>query len=194
MYSDVRTIVNSVLSTEPGTTTGTAGTAYAYQNWELTADTLTISTSRVLPVFIDEADRYQQSYFRQMEIADYQGKKINEFLESQVLAQHASWVDFGVGDLNNTATDDTALITVSASNIDNLIRAIKRKINLNNGLDLAAENGIFVVWRAQDYEVLEEFMQAGLKIIGLLKSLLIDLKTFIQKATRCKQEFTFCAA
>lgn len=161
MYSDNRTIVNSVLATEPSVVTGTRGTAYNYEDFALTADTLTISTMKQIPIFIDEADRYQQTYFTQMEIADFQGKKINELLESQTLAQHASWTDFGVGDLNNTSSDDTAQITVSATNIDDLIRAIKRKIYANNGVDAAVENGFFCIWRASDWELLEQFVQAN---------------------------------
>ncbi len=160
-FSDVRTIVNSVLSVEPSVVTGTRGTAYLYEDFTLAADTLTISLFRNIPIFIDEADRHQQSYFGQMEIADFQGKKINEFLEVQVMAQHASWVNFGQGDLDFTSVDDATQITVSASNIDDLIRAIKRKIYTNNGLDVAAENGFFCVWRPEDYELLEAFVQAN---------------------------------
>jgi hypothetical protein len=161
IYSDSRTIVNSILSTEPAVQTLTRGTAYTYQDFALTADTLTINTDRVIPILIDEADRYQQTYFQQMEIADYQGKLINEYMQAQVLAQHASWRDFGVGDLNNTSSNDTTQITVSATNIANLCRAIKRKVYANNGVELAVERGFFIVWRPADYELLEQFVQAN---------------------------------
>jgi len=160
-YSDNRTIVNSTLSTEPTVVAGTRGTAYAYQDFALTADTLTISTYRNIPIFIDEADRHQQTYFRQMEIADFQGKKINERIEVAALAEHASWQNFGVGDLNNTSSNDTAQITVSASNVDDLIRAVKRKIYANNGVELSIQNGFFFIWRPADYELLEAFVQAN---------------------------------
>lgn len=161
IYSDVRTIVNSDMQTEPAVQTGTRGSQYTYQDFGLRSDTLTISTYRVLPILVDEADRYQQSYVDQMKIADFQGKKINEYIESQVLAQHASWTDFGATDLSNTGDDDTAQITVSASNIDDLIRAIKRKLYANNGVEFAVERGIFIVWRAADFELLEAFVQAN---------------------------------
>lgn len=160
-FSNNRTIVNSRISTEPGVQTGTRGTAYGYTDFALTDDTLTISTKRIIPMFIDQADLFQQSYLTQMETADFQGKKINEHLESAVLAQHANWTDFGAGDLANTSTDDTAQITVSATNIDDLVRAIKRKINANDGVEAAVERGVFVVWRASDYELLEGFAQAN---------------------------------
>lgn len=159
--SDVRTVVNAVLATEPATQAGTRGSVYTYQDFTLTADTLTISSYRDLPIFIDEADRTQQAYFGGPEVADYQGKKINEYIQAQMLAQHASWRDFGVTDLNNAGDNDTAQITVSASNIDDLIRALKRKMRVNNGEELAQENGYFCIWRPQDLELLEAFVQAS---------------------------------
>lgn len=159
--SDVRTIVNSTMTTEPSVVAGTRGTAYNYEDFALTADTLTINQKYQIPMFVDEADRAQQSYVNQMELADFQGQKINEKLESLVLADHANWTDFGDGDLNNTSTDDTTQITVSATNIDDLIRAIKRKVYANNGVEAAARNGFFVVWRPADFELLEAFVQAN---------------------------------
>lgn len=163
-YSDVRTIVNAALAaTEPAVQTysQSSTTGYSFQDFTLTADTLTINTYRVLPIFIDEADRYQQSYFDQMKIADYQGKKINEYLESQTLAQHASGVDFGAGDLANTSTDDTTQISVSATNVDDIVRAVKRKVFKNNGIESALERGMYIVWRPEDHELLEAFAQAN---------------------------------
>ena len=160
-YSNNRTIVNSYMSTEPDAVGGTRGTAYAYQDFVLTADTLTISTYKNIPMLIDEADRFQQSYVGQMEIADFQGKKISEYLEAQMLAQHASYKDFGVTDLANTGADDTSAITVSAANIDDIIRAVKRKLYENNGVDFATEKGMFFVWRPEDFEILEGFVQAN---------------------------------
>ena len=192
-YSNDRTVVNGSMSTEPSIQTGTRGTAYGYQDFILTADTLTIDKYRVLPVFIDEADRYQQGYADQMSIADFQGKKISEYLESQMLAQHGSFTNFGVTDLANTGDDDTTQITVSAANIDDIIRAIKRKLYKNNGVEFAIEKGVFIIWRPEDYELLEAFVQAGLKIIGLGKSFLIDLDTRLQRATGGKQALC-CAA
>lgn len=160
-YSDSYSIINAYMSTEPALAAGTRGTAYAYKDFALTAETLTISSIQQLAMFVDEADRYQQTYVNQMSLADYHGKKTVEKLESLVLAQHTNWKDFGATDLANTGDDDTTKITVSASNIDDIIRAIKRKLYANNGVDLAVENGIFIVWRAQDFELLEAFVQAN---------------------------------
>lgn|SRR3990167_1625358 len=161
MTSDVRTIVKGVVSVEPSVVAGTRGTAYNYEDFTIAADTLTINGMKQIPMFIDEADRTQQAYFGSPEIADFQGKKINEKLESLTLAEHASWTDFGSGDLTNSSADDTTQITVSAANIANIVRAIKRKVYKNNGADLATENGFFIVWRPEDYELLEGFVQAN---------------------------------
>jgi hypothetical protein len=159
-YSNNRAIINSSMTTEPSVVTGTRGTAYGYQDFTLSADTLTISNYRNIPILIDEADRFQQSYVDQMKIAEFQGKKINEYIEGQFLGQHASWTDFGVADLISNA-DDTTAITVSAGNVDDIMRAVKRKLYFNNGVDMAVENGVCIVWRATDFELLEGFVQAN---------------------------------
>ena len=160
-YSNNRTVVGGYMSTEPTAVTGTRGTAYNFDDFTITADTLTIDQIKMIPMFIDEADRFQQTYVSQMDIADFQGKKINEKLENLMLAEHASWKDFGLTDLANTGDDDTSAITVSAANIDDIIRAVKRKLYKNDGVEFAVEKGIFFVWRAEDFELLEAFVQAN---------------------------------
>ena len=160
-FSDNRTITGSYISTEPTLVAGTRGTAYAYDDLALTEEVLTVDQYRNIPIFIDEADRAQQTYLDAMEIAEFQGEKINEFLESQMLAQHASWTDFGVTDLAGGAADDTSQITVSPSNVDDIIRATKRKANANNLVNKAVKHGRFIVWRAVDFEMLEAFVQAN---------------------------------
>ena len=187
-FSNNRTVVNSYMSVEPTPVAGTRGTSYNFQNFTLVADTLTIDQTKMLPMFIDEADRFQQTYVDQMKIAAFQGAKHNEKIESLVLAEYGSWKDFGVTDLNNTGDDDTTKITVSASNIDDIIRAVKRKIYSNNGVDLAVEHGIFFEWRAEDFELLEA------RHNGLFKSFLIDLEARWQRVTGGKQSLTACAA
>ena len=161
-YSDAYVITQgSLTESTTGVVAGTRGTAYTYKDFTLAADTLTISNVKMIPMLIDEADRYQQSYVDQMTLAAYQGQKINEKIEELVLIAAASGVNFGSEDLANTSEDGTTAITVSSSNIDDLIRAIKRKIYVHNGVDLAVQHGIFIVWRPQDFELLEAFVQAN---------------------------------
>lgn len=161
-YTNNRTVNNASLTaaTEPAVDSGTRGTAYTYNDAITAADTLTIDTYRVIPVLVDEADLYQQDYVSQMGIADYQAQKFKEYVEAQTLAQHASWTNFGVSDLSGT-DDDTTQITVSASNVDDIIRAVKRKLYAHNGVTFATERGIFIVWRPRDFELLESFVQAN---------------------------------
>lgn len=161
IYSDVYTIVNGYMSTEPSVVSGTRGTAYTYQDFTVTQEALTISTYKNIPMFVDEADRHQQSYVTAMSIADFQGRKLNEAIETAMCASHSSFRDFGTTDLDNTSADDSTAITVSATNIDDIIRAVKRKIFEHNGVELAMENGMFFLWRPGDYELLEAFVQAN---------------------------------
>ena len=46
-YSNNRTVVNSYMSTEPSVVSGTRGTAYNYEDFKLTADTLTIDQYKI---------------------------------------------------------------------------------------------------------------------------------------------------
>jgi len=160
-YNNNATIVRASMTTEPSVVAGTRGTAYAYGTFVLASDTQSINQYYNIPIFLDEADRAQQDYIGAMNLAAFQGDKISEKLESLMLASHGSWTDFGATDLAGTGDDDTTAITVSASNIDDIIRAIKRKIRANNGVDFAVKNGIFIVWRATDFEFLEAFCQAN---------------------------------
>ena len=111
-------------------------------------------------MLIDEADRMQQGYWGSPAIAAHQGRKLDEYLEAQMLAQHTSWVDFGQGYLDNTAADSAVLIGLTASNIARLIRAINRKLRTNNGSDVMREFGVFIIHRPEDLELLEEYAMA----------------------------------
>lgn len=160
-YNDNRTIVRTVMTTEPSVVAGTRGTAYSYQDFTIASDTQTINLYYNIPIFIDEADRVQQDYVNAMAIAAFQGDKIAEKLESLTLASYGSWTNFGQTDLDNTGDDDTTAITVSASNVDDIIRAVKRKLRVNRGTDFMVKNGVFIVWRPVDFESLEAFVQAN---------------------------------
>lgn len=160
MYSDVQIFNVPYMSTEFSLQTGTRGTAYGFSDFALTNDTLTINTYKPVPVFIDRADMAQSQYVNQMEVAERQGKLINEQIESAMLATHASWTD--VGDVAGVPTSgNTTQFTVSASNIDDIVRGCRRIITVANGLDLMNQNGLFFIWRGADFEYLEAFAQAN---------------------------------
>ena len=98
-----------------------------------------------------------------MVLADRQGILLNEAIESAIYGDYANRTAFGdtSGGASTSFGLGSSLITVSATNIDDIIRAIKREINKAKGQALAARNGIFIVWRPQDLEILEAFMQAN---------------------------------
>lgn len=159
-FTNTQVINWPYMSTEFSLQTGTRGTAYGFSDFALTNDTLTINTKKIAPVYIDRADLAQCPLVDQMEIADRQVKLINEQLETAVLAAHASWTNFGDtggGVLGLASTQ----ITVSSSNIDDIIRGVKREITVANGSQLASDKGIFFIWRPADFEKLENYCQAN---------------------------------
>lgn len=155
-YTDTRVLNNPYL-TDAVVQTTARNAAYTHQNVTVTIDTITIDAIGILPQAMDRADLSQSTYMRQMEMAERQGTLIDEFLESKMLAEHAQWTDFDNASIGGGAGN----ITVSSTNIDDIIRGIKREINEANGQNMAARNGIFIVWRAADFELLEQFMQAN---------------------------------
>lgn len=160
IYTDTRTITTGYMSTVPSTQAVTRGTAFNPQDFALTAENLTISTGRDIPIFVDFADLAQTGYNTQMEIAQTQGDLLNEYIEANTLAQHALWTD--IGDSGGTITSGvTTQITVSASNIDDIIRGVKRIIRVANGQSRMNRFGVFIVWRVADFELLEAFVQAN---------------------------------
>lgn len=160
MITDTRVISTSYMSTTPSVQTVTRGTGHSMQTFVETAESLTISTGRDLGLFVDWADLAQSPWTKPAELFDRIGALLNEFIEANVLAQHASWTDFGTLSIGagGAATDP---ITVSATNIDDIIRGVKREIREANGQSFMNTNGVGFIWRAADFEILEAFTQAN---------------------------------
>lgn len=157
MVTDTRVHSTSYMSTTPSVQAVTRGTAHAMQTFAETAETLTISTGRDLGLFLDWGDLAQSPWTKPAELFDRIGALLNEFIEANVLAQHASWTDFDNASIGGSAGN----ITVSASNIDDIIRGIKREVREGNGQSQMNQYGIGFVWRAADFEILEAFVQAN---------------------------------
>lgn len=132
-------------------------TAYVPAQVALTDDTITINNPFVIPEIIDRADLAQSGYLRQMEIADMQGILLNEKIESFIYAAYAQLTTFDNTELGGAAGN----IVVSAANIDDIIRAVTRKIRVAKGETLLERNGGFIVWRPTDFEIFTAFMQAN---------------------------------
>lgn len=158
VYTDTFIVNAPYMSTEFSAQTGTRGCSYGFSEFTVTNDQLIISSFKIVPVFLDRADLAQCNLVNQMEVADRQGSLLNEAVETAVLAAHAGWTDFNV---NHIGGSGGGTITVSSSNIDSIIRGVKREIGEANGQALADRNGIFIVWRYADLEKLEEFAQAN---------------------------------
>jgi len=156
-YTDTRVFNNPYMSTTPSLQSHTRGSAYTHQLFTLTNEYVTINQSQILPMIIDRADLAQCKYVKQMDMANLQGQLINEYLETDMLANHDSWTNFDNSAIGGSAGN----ITVSSSNIDDIIRGIKREIREANGKDLMKRNGVFILWRAADFEILEAVAQAN---------------------------------
>jgi hypothetical protein len=140
-------------------TTGTRGTAYTFNDFELVGQVMDIGTTKIAPTYVDRADLAQCTYLRQMEIADLEGKVLNEAVDTAVLTASIAATDVGIS--AGAIVLGTGAITVSSTNIDDIVRGVKRIINKANGTDVANRNGIFFVWRPEDLELLEAFAQAN---------------------------------
>ncbi len=132
-------------------------TAYVPAQVALTDESVTIDAPFVIPEIIDRADLAQSGYLRQMEIADMQALLLNEKIESYVYSQFAQLTTFDNTELGGPAGN----ITVSSSNVDDIIRAVTRKIRVAKGDTMMERNGVFIVWRPTDFEILTAFMQAN---------------------------------
>ncbi len=153
--SNKRVLTNPYMSTVPSLQSHTRGTPYTYQTFALTTEAVTVNQSMNLPLFIDRADLAQQTYADMMDLANLEGQLINEYLETDMLANYAMWTTFDNASIGGSAGN----IQVSASTIDDIIRGVKREIRKANGTSKMNQNGVFFVWRAADFEILEAYVQ-----------------------------------
>ena len=139
----------------------TRGTGFAFQDFAETADTLTIATERDLGVYVDYGDLAQSPWTTRNEIYNRIAALLDEFIETNLLAQHASWTNMGNGDITGGTANDTTQITVSASVIDDIIRGVRRLIRVGNGHKQMNQYGTFATWSPVHFEFLEAFAEAN---------------------------------
>jgi hypothetical protein len=84
-------------------------------------------------------------------MADNMATMLNETIETAMLAEHAQWTNFDNASIGGSAGN----ITVSVSNVDDIIRAMKTAIRTAGGGEMANRNGMFIVWREADFEKVE---------------------------------------
>jgi hypothetical protein len=155
-YTDTKVLHNPYM-TDAAVQDGTRGSAYTHQEIVQTDESVTIDTFKILPQLIDRADAAQSTYSKQMDLASSQGVLLNEAIESALFATYGDLTTFDNTEIGGSAGN----ITVDPTNVDNIIRAMKRKIRKANGEDLMNRNGSFIVWRPEDFEMLEAFVQAN---------------------------------
>jgi hypothetical protein len=113
-----------------------------------------------LAIPIDRADLAQLTFVKAMDLATLQGQLIDEYLETDMLANNAMWTNFDAGTLA-TGTASTVTIDVDINNIFKIIGRMKTKISEANGDKLAGRNGYFIIWLPTQFEILEEFAAAN---------------------------------
>jgi hypothetical protein len=124
-----------------------------------TNQTLSIVTAEIDSVYLDYADQAQSNYAKMAEMGTLLGKKINERAEVISLANHAAWTN--IGDNAGAVTLSTTAITVSASNVDDIVRGVIEQVYAANGFNIYKENGGFIEWRPADWTFMTSFMQAN---------------------------------
>lgn len=171
VYSDTQTIVMPYISAanEPAVQTAlfanaaarsTLSNVIAKVDVTMATETLQIVSTDYDSVYVDYADQAQSNYARMAQLADLLGKKIGERVETLMLSTAASQTNFGDAGGGAPGLGATAL-TVSATNVDDIIRGIIEQIYTANGFDLYRQNGGFCVWRPADWTFLVGFMQAN---------------------------------
>lgn len=157
IYSDTQVLNLPYMSTEYSLQSGTRGSAYSHSDFALTNDTLTISSQDIVSVFQDRADQAQSNLATAAEHGSRMGDIVLERVEDLFLGQHTGWTDLG-SDGAGGFTTGTVGISITASNIDNLVRYVKQKVIEAKGVKLMRRYGLAFVWTPAAFNALEENM------------------------------------
>lgn len=125
-----------------------------------TNETLSIITAEIDSVYLDYADQAQSNYAKMADMGTLLGKKIGERAEAISMANFANWTAFGDTGGGVLGLSSNA-ITVSPTNVDDIIRGIIEQVYTANGFNMYNENGGFIVWRPADWTMVAQFMQAN---------------------------------
>lgn len=155
IYTNANTLHNPYL-TDATVATGTRGAGYTSVAVATTDDTVVISDFKISAMHIDRADLAQKTFSDWMEIADNMAIKLNEAIETAMLASHAQFTDFDNSAIGGAAGN----ITVSESNIDDIITGMQREIREANGDAVMERDGAFIIWRAADFEKVQKYAAA----------------------------------
>ena len=120
MYSDTQTVVLPYISTggEPAVSAtyltsvadrSTLSKVVTLIDVTIATETLQIITTNYDAVYLDYADQAQSNYAKMANMGDLLGKKLNERLETIVLANHAAWTNMGDDGAGGVGLSSTAL-------------------------------------------------------------------------------------
>lgn len=163
-YTNSRVFHNPYL-TDESAQTNTRGNTYSILSVIETDESVTINDGRLMAQVIERADLAQSTYTKQMVLAQRQGVILNEAIESAMFV-YAGFAGAASSQTverftNATIGGSAGSITVSANNIDDIIRVVQEKIYSAAGGNLLARNGGFIVWRPADFTLLLAYMQAN---------------------------------
>lgn len=149
-YTDIGTLHNPYL-TDATQYTGTRGTGYTSVAVATTDQDVSITDYIGSAEHIDRADLAQKSFSDWMEVADNMAQVLDEGMETAMLAEHAQWTNFDNSAIGGSAGN----ITVAITNIKKIIASMKREIREAKGKKIADRNGMFIIWREADFELVE---------------------------------------
>lgn len=158
-FTDMK-VYHNPYQTDISVQTHVINSAYSPEVTTQTDESVTLSVSRNYAPYIDRAD-LSWSYAKQMYHAGRAGTLLNEAIETVLYANHGSLTNFGVGDITGGSVADTTQITVSATNIDDIVTHLRRVISVAQGDSLFERNGGFIVWRPADFQLLTQFAMAN---------------------------------
>lgn len=150
-------VLHNPYQTKSSASSYTRGAQYSFADFTITDDNVNINTTYIMPEFIDRADLAQTGYDIQMERAVRQGEEINLTIEEGFVGDYASLTAFDNTELGGAAGS----IAATASNIDDICRAIEKKIYTANGGKDLTRNGAFIIWDPKRFELVRSFAMAN---------------------------------
>lgn len=140
----------------------TKGTAATAQDLTSTSDKLTINKQKTILMYVDEVDKIQNKWDAAKYWAEEAGKRLAISIDSEYLYEAINADnDIDDGDLGGT---DGSPLTVTTSNIQNLIAKINRKLDTQN-VDMERKNRFWVI-SPQVYDVLWQFIAGKESLLG----------------------------
>ncbi len=150
--------INNPYHTDTAVVTLERGSPYVYNTISQTNQSVAITVDRAVPEFIPRPTLAQSTYASIAQLARRQAVTLDEAIEAYIYTQHATnFTDFDNASIGGAAGS----ITVSATNVDDIMRALIREIQQASGQKMLEKNGAFIVWKPSHFESLVAFAQAN---------------------------------